>query len=166
MKYLPSILFFLLVLLFPMIVRGEDSTMILTFRTDMNQTVVKNELRVGLWKKAKDGLDPLDLEAMLNGPVEIYFEPQNLNGLTEPKLWWDIRSSNPWQEWRIQVKTPPHILTEVSWREIHHETGKGPVTYSLLDTETGQLREMDVTSGTFSFSTSGVKTFILKTRPR
>jgi hypothetical protein len=166
MKTLPSILCFLLVLFFPMIVKGEDSTMVLTFRTDIDQTIVKNELRAGLWKIAKDGPDPLDLEAMLNGPVEIYFESPNLSGPVETKLWWDFRSSIPMQEWRIQVKAPPHILTEVAWREIHSGSGKGPVAYSLLDMETGQLREMDVTSGTFSFSTSGVKTFILKSHPR
>lgn len=166
MKRYTSIVFLLFILMFPTKVRGEDSTLILTFKSEANHSILKSELRAGLWKKGQDGPDPLDLEAMLNGPFEVHFESFPPESVPRHNLWWDIRSSNPWQEWKIQVMSPPHVMTVVEWREVHHETGKGPVTYNILDTETGQVRELDVTSGTFSFSTTGHKTLILKSRPR
>jgi hypothetical protein len=149
----------------PLAAKGEDSTLLLTFKTEVNRSTLKNELRAGLWKEGKDGIDPLDMEAMLNGLFDVYFETSS-NGGPSHRLWWDIRSSKPTEEWKLQLKAPPRRPVVMEWKLIPYDTINRTVLYTLVDSETGQETVLEKELGTLTFLTSGSKTFIIKSRPR
>lgn len=166
MKQLSLIGVFLMAIFFPLLARGEDSTLLLTLKTEVNQGTLKNELRAGVWKGGKDELDPLDMEAMLNGLFDAYFQTAFSSSGSSHLLWWDIRSLNPSQEWKLQVKAPPRQPVVMEWKQIPYNPVHSSILYSLVDSETGQETELDKESGAITFLTSGSRTFILKSRPR
>jgi hypothetical protein len=166
MKRLSLIGIFFMTLFFPFLARGEDSTLLLTLKTEVNKSIFKNELRAGLWKEGKDGFDPLDMEAMLNGLFDVYFEPTFSSGSSGHLLWWDIRSLKPSQEWKLQLKAPPRQLVVLEWKQIPYDPVHSSILYSLVDSETGRETGLDKESGILTFLTSGFKTFILKSRSR
>jgi hypothetical protein len=157
---------FFAALFFPLMARGDDSTLLLTLKTEVNHSILKNELRAGLWKDGKDGFDPLDMAAMLNGVFDVYFEPPLSGGGSGHILWWDIRSSTGSQEWKLQIKAPARQPVVMEWKQIPYDPVNHSVLYSLVDSETGRETVLDMESGTLTFLTSGSKSFLLKSRPR
>ncbi|MFI5303296.1 MAG: hypothetical protein ACHQYP_00750 [Nitrospiria bacterium] len=165
MKIFPLIGILLLTVFCPVLAWGGDSTLLMTFKTHVNQTILKNELRAGLWENGKDGFDPLDMDAMVNGVFDAYFVPSQTRGSSNRFLWWDIRSLSPSQVWKIQVKAPSGQRVLLEWKIIPFDLSNPSIWYSVVDTETGQETDLNNPSGTFTFSTSGKKTFILKSHP-
>ena len=166
MKQLSMIWIFLMMTVFSLPARGEDSTLLFTLKTEVNRTTLKNELRAGLWKGGKDGVDPLDMEAMLNGLFDVYFETTLSSGGSGHPLWWDIRSINPFQEWKLQLKAPPSQPVVMEWKQVPYDPLHNSILYTLVDLETGRETDLEEESGTLTFSTSGARTFTLKSRPR
>lgn len=161
-RFWPCIGLFLITF-FPGVSWGEDSTLLLTFKTELKSAVLKNELRAGLWKNGKDGLDPLDTVAMLNGQFDAYFEIPSSNGGPSHTLWWDIRSFGI-QEWKLHLKSPPSHQVTMQWRQIPYAPGTETVLYSIVDTATGRETRLENGIGILTWTSSGTQTFIIKSR--
>ncbi len=141
---------------------GGDMTLLLTLKAEVRHAPVKNELRLGLWQKGKDGLDPLDVQAMVNGSFDAWLEISSANGKSNHKLWWDIRSLNPPQEWTLHINAPSGLPVTLEWKQLSAETKPEQVRFILSDPETGHETELTPPGGSVQISTQGTKTLTLK----
>ncbi|MHB8482141.1 MAG: hypothetical protein ACYDBV_05300 [Nitrospiria bacterium] len=156
------LIWFISGILFPVAARGEDITLLLTLKDQIDQAPVKTELRAGLWEKGKDGLDASDVQAMVNGSVDAYFEIPSDNGNDFHKLWWDIRSLNPSQEWKLHINAPAGSPVVLEWKKIVREKNPDPVSFILLDPETGHETDLNQPAGSVQLTIQGTKNLILK----
>lgn len=149
--------------IFPAAARGEDLTLLLTLKAEINDVPIKNELRLGLWQEGKDGIDSLDVRAMVNGSFDAYFEiPSKVEG-SPHFLWWDIRSSNPSQEWKLHVNFPPGVPLVMDWKRIGLGEGSHTGLLVFIDPDTGHETHFNQDSGSLQLSPQGPKTYIIKT---
>jgi hypothetical protein len=149
-------------ILFPAVAWGEDLTLLLTLKTEVRHAPVKTELRLGLWQKGKDGLDTLDVQAMVNGSFDAWFEIPSSNGKSNHKLWWDIRTVNPSQEWTLHINAPSGLPVVLEWKQIPAVKNTDQVSFLLSDPETGHETELTPPAGSVQITTQGTKVLTLK----
>ena len=53
-----------LTFIFPDDVWSGDTTLLFTVKTEVDHVLLKKDLRIGLWKEGKDGVDPMDTQAL------------------------------------------------------------------------------------------------------
>ena len=142
---------------------GEDITLLLTVRTEVNLTPLKIDLRLGLWKEGQDGLDSFDTRAMTNALFDAYFELPSGSGGPPLQLWWDIRSFAPGQKWTLKVISPRGIPFSLEWKELASLEDLSKVSFVLEEPDAGSFSYLNQPSGSISMVSPGVKTFIIKT---
>jgi hypothetical protein len=158
-------LLMLLFLFTPRGARGEDTTLYLTIKSESGQGFFKKELRAGIWQSGQDGIDPLDLGAMPNGLFDAYFDNDLSPTGSRHLLWWDIRSRNPVQEWKLQVRSPSKAPIILEWKVVPFRTVTGPVHFTMTDTDSGKQYDFSSESGTEVLPTTGLKNLLIDSRP-
>jgi hypothetical protein len=151
------------ILIFPSMARGEDVTLLLTLKAAVNQALIKNELRIGLWGNSKDGLDPQDVLAMTNGLFDAYFDLPSDNDKSPYHLWWDIHSQQSSQEWKLQIKSAPGETVSLEWKQIPLNEKGDRVEFILVDPDTGKETDLSPPSGFLQIvNLYGTKTMTIK----
>lgn len=147
--------------------RGEDVTLLLTVRSEINQTPVKVDLRLGLWKEGLDGLDPLDTRMMENGQFDAWLELPALSRETSPtRLWWDIRSRSPEQVWNLQIVFPPGRTVFLDWKMLGVPEDLGKLSFVLVEPESGHETYLNQPAGSLSMNSSGQKRILIRSQSK
>ena len=148
-----------LTFIFPDDVWSGDTTLLFTVKTEVDHVLLKKDLRIGLWKEGKDGVDPMDTQALLNGLFDAYFDNPIEN---IPPLWWDIRSLKPVQEWNLIIKAPEGEKVVLEWKQVPFAAGINQTSFNLIDSDTGQETPVDGTGAIEYSSPRSLKKFLIK----
>ncbi|HXN07340.1 MAG TPA: hypothetical protein VN944_09785 [Nitrospiria bacterium] len=147
--------------------RGEDVTLLLTVRSEVNDAPVKIDLRLGLWKEGLDGLDPLDTRAMENGQFDAWFELPPAFGETVPaRLWWDIRSRSPEQVWTLQIVFPQKSPVFLDWKMLGVPGDLEKLSFVVVEPESGHETYLNQSAGSLSLISAGQKRFMIRSQSK